>query len=193
MPRVKSFDENEVLIKAMNLFWKQGYSATSIQDLVNHLGINRASLYDTFGDKEQLFNKSFELYKQLNVTGLNCIFQEQPNVKQGFSILFSKAIQEAVLDVDCKGCFVVNTTTEFIPGNDEIYALLENNKAVVEKIFYDYLLKGKKEGQISTKQDLKSLASLLYTIYAGLRVVSRINPKKDDLSKSVHVALSLLS
>jgi TetR/AcrR family transcriptional repressor of nem operon len=54
MPRVKLFDENEVLNKAMNLFWKQGYSATSIQDLVSHLGINRASLYDTYGDKEKL-------------------------------------------------------------------------------------------------------------------------------------------
>jgi len=55
MPRVKLFDEKEVLTKAMNLFWKQGYAATSIRDLVNHLGINRASLYGTFGDKEQLF------------------------------------------------------------------------------------------------------------------------------------------
>ncbi|WP_460601774.1 helix-turn-helix domain-containing protein, partial [Flexivirga lutea] len=47
MPRVKSFDEKEVLAKAMCLFWKQGYSATSVQDLVSQLGINRASLYDT--------------------------------------------------------------------------------------------------------------------------------------------------
>ncbi len=48
MPRVKLFDESEVLNKATNLFWKKGYHATSIQDLVNHLGINRGSLYDTY-------------------------------------------------------------------------------------------------------------------------------------------------
>ncbi|WP_244210855.1 TetR/AcrR family transcriptional regulator [Tenacibaculum singaporense] len=56
MPRVKSFNEEEVLTKAMCLFWKQGYSATFFQDLVYHLGINRASLYDTFGDKKELSN-----------------------------------------------------------------------------------------------------------------------------------------
>ena len=72
MPRVKLFDQNEVLTKAMNLFWKQGYAATSVQDLVQHLGINRASLYDTFGDKDQLFKKSFELYRKQNKDGLKC-------------------------------------------------------------------------------------------------------------------------
>ena len=58
MPRVKLFDEKDVLNKATDLFWKQGFAATSVQDLVSHLGINRASLYDTFGDKEKLFKKS---------------------------------------------------------------------------------------------------------------------------------------
>ncbi len=49
MPRVKLFNDQEVLTKAMNLFWKQGYSATSIKNLTSHLGMDRASLYDTFG------------------------------------------------------------------------------------------------------------------------------------------------
>jgi len=192
MPRVKLFNENEVLSKAMNLFWKQGYSATSIKDLVSHLGINRASLYDTFGDKDQLFKKSFELYRRTSIEGLIQFFQSRPNVKNGFSELFEIAIQEAILDKDNKGCFVVNTTTELLPGDDDILKLLENNKIIVENIFYDYLEKGKENGQIKTKQDLKSLASLLFTIYAGLRVVSKINPSKKELTKSVNVALSLL-
>jgi TetR/AcrR family transcriptional repressor of nem operon len=74
MPRVKLFDENEVLNKAMNLFWKQGYSATSIQDLVSHLGINRASLYDTYGDKEKLFFRAFEFYRKTNTEGITNFF-----------------------------------------------------------------------------------------------------------------------
>ena len=59
MARKKQFEEHEILTKATDLFWKQGFHATSIQDLVNHLKINRASLYDTFGGKEELFNKAF--------------------------------------------------------------------------------------------------------------------------------------
>ena len=69
----------------MNLIWKQGYSAISVQDLVNHLGINRASLYDTFGGKEQLFKKSFELYRRTNLGGVIRFFENRPNVKIGLT------------------------------------------------------------------------------------------------------------
>lgn len=192
MPRVKLFDENEVLSKAMNLFWKQGYAATSVQDLVSHLGINRASLYDTFGDKEQLFKKSFELYRKSNIEGLIQFFQSRPNVKKGFSELFDMAIQEAVLDKDSKGCFVVNTTTELIPNDESLLKILENNKRDFEKLFYEYLKKGQESGQLKTNQDLKSLASLFYTLYNGIRVVSKVSPNRKELSDSINVALSLL-
>ena len=133
MPRVKLFDESEVLTKAMNLFWKQGYAATSVQDLVSHLGINRASLYDTFGDKEQLFKKSFELYRKNNIEGLKQFFDTQNNVREGFARLFENAIEEAINDEDRKGCFVVNTTTELVPNDDSIAVTLEDNKSDFEK------------------------------------------------------------
>lgn len=55
MGRSREFDENVVLQKAMELFWKQGYEKTSLNDLVEHMGIHRRSLYDTFGDKHTLF------------------------------------------------------------------------------------------------------------------------------------------
>lgn len=193
MPRVKLFNENEVLNKAMNLFWKQGYSATSVQDLVNNLGINRASLYDTFGDKEKLFRKAFEHYRKTNIEGLTLFFQSHPDTKQGFSKLFEIAIDEAIIDKDKKGCFVVNTTTELIPGDDNILPLLEENKRTIENLFYDYLKKGKDKDQLKPTQELKSLASLLYTLYTGLRVVSKVNPNKKRLVDSINVALSLLN
>lgn len=192
MPRVKLFDEKEVLCKAMNLFWKQGYAATSVQDLVSHLGINRASLYNTYGDKEQLFKKSFELYRKTNIEKLNQFFLSRPDVKKGFSELFDIAIQEAVLDKDNKGCFVVNITTELIPKDEKILDILEENKRVFEMIFYDYLKKGQESGQLHTQQDLKSLASFFFTIYNGIQVVSKVRPNKNELLASVNVALSLL-
>lgn len=192
MPRVKLFDENEVLTKAMNLFWKQGYSATSVQDLVSHLGINRASLYDTFGDKNQLFKKSFELYRNTNLEGVMHFFETRPNVKIGFSELFHTAIQNDILDEDNKGCFVVNSTTELIPNDKSLLLILEKNKRDFEKVFYNYLRKGQGSGQLNTKLDLKSLATLFYTIYSGIRVVSKIRPDKKESTDSINIALSLL-
>ena len=193
MPRVKLFDEQEVLTKAMNLFWKQGYSATSVQDLVSHLGINRASLYDTFGDKEQLFKKSFALYRKSNIEGLIQFFKTHPDVKQGFSELFDIAIQESILDKETKGCFVVNTTTELIPNDKSLIKVIEDNKRDFENLFYEYLQKGKDKGQLKTNHDLRSLASLLFILYNGIKVVSKINPQKEELKSSIDLALTLLS
>ena len=192
MPRVKTFDENEVLTKAMNLFWKRGYAATSVQDLVSCLGINRASLYDTFGDKKQLFKKSFELYRTTNKEGLVQFFKSRPNVKEGFAELFQNAIQEAITDKDRKGCFVVNTTTELIPNDENLLEILESNKKDIEIIFYEYLKKGKESGQLITTQNLKSVASLFYILYNGIRVVSKVSTDKKKLNDSVNVALALL-
>ena len=192
MPRVKLFDENEVLAKAMNLFWKQGYAATSIQDLVSHLGINRGSLYDTFGDKEQLFKKSFALYRKTNIEGLKHFFENHPNVRDGFSILFDNAIEEAIQDKDRKGCFVVNTTTELIPNDASFTEVLESNKRDFEKLFLEYLKQGKASGQLKTAKDLESIAGLFYTLYNGIRVVSKVQPDKKKLKDTVNVALSLL-
>jgi len=192
MPRVKLFDENEVLTKAMNLFWKQGYAATSVQDLVNHLGINRASLYDTFGDKEQLFRKSFELYRKTNIEGLKQFLGRHEDIREGFTKLFDNAIQEAVTDKDRKGCFVVNTTTELVPNDESITQVLEKNKIDFEDIFFEFLKKGKEAGQFNTTKDLRSIAALFYTLYNGLRVVSKVQPDKKKLTDTVKVALSLL-
>lgn len=193
MPRVKLFDENEVLIKAMNLFWKQGYAATSINDLVSHLGINRASLYSTFGDKDTLFKKAFQYYRKTGIEGLRQFFKNHENVKEAFSKLFEIAIDEAICDADKKGCFVVNATTELVPGDPTIFKALEENKKELEKVFFNALQKGKDKGQLKSKQDLKTVASLLYTIYSGVRVVSKINPNKKELTSSVNLALSLLN
>lgn len=192
MPRVKLFDEEEVLTKAMNLFWKQGYAATSVQDLVSHLGINRASLYDTFGDKEQLFKRSFALYRKNNIQGLKQFLNSHEDTREGFKQLFNHAIKEAIADRDRKGCFVVNTTTELIPNDESIQEVLESNKNDFENTFLNYLELGRDKGQIESNKDLSSIAALLFTLYNGLRVVSKVQPDKKKLTDTVNVALSVL-
>lgn len=192
MPRVKLFDQEEVLNKAMNLFWKKGFAATSVQDLVDHLGINRASLYDTFGDKEKLFNLAFEHYRTTNSKGITRFFQSQTNIKEGFVKLFEMSIDQAIQDQDRKGCFVVNTTTELIPGDEKMVKKIADNKKNFVNLFYEYLEKGKSQGQINQCIDLHAMANLLFTLYNGLKVVSKVKPDKNELSGSIYLALSLL-
>ena len=165
------------MAKATDLFWKKGYAATSIQDLVEHLGINRASIYDTYGDKEQLFFSALQHYRKTNTEFLASFLDKEENVKQGFQRLFERAIQAAVTDADKKGCFVVNTTTELIPGDHLVCAALETNKDNFESLFHNYLKQGESQGQFASGKDLKAIAKLLFVLYSGLQVVSKVQTR----------------
>ncbi len=192
MPRAKQFDEKEVLAKAMELFWIQGYHATSIQDLVEHLGINRASLYDTYGGKESLFQRAFQLYREQNISQLRQFLKSRPLVREGLRDLFAMAIEQASTDEDRKGCFVVNTAAELVPGDPELLQVLGENKRVFEQLFFDYLKKGEEAGQIPAGKDLRAMASLLFTLYNGLKVVAKVAPEQRPMEASVAEVLKLL-
>lgn len=192
MPRVKLFNEEEVLDKAMHLFWKKGFNATSVQDLVDELGINRASLYDTFGGKEELFNQTFKLYRKITHQQILSLLHENASIKEGIKRLFEFVVLQSVNDPNKKGCFAVNITTELIPGDQQIIEDLTENKVGVEQIFYDYLKLGVERGEISKEKDLKSLASLLFTLQNGIKVVAKLNPDQEQLSKIVDACLVVL-
>ncbi len=192
MPRIKAFDENEILEKAMQLFWKKGFYATSMQDLVSQLGINRASIYDTYGDKMQLFLKAFAHYRKTSLSGLKTFLYSQSSVKEGFKKLFLLIAQEAEFDKDHKGCFVVNTTTELAAHDDVIKSIVNENQKMFVNLFFDHLKTGVENGEISKDKDIKSLALFLFTLNNGMKVLNRTNTAKKDLEQMVVSALSVL-
>ncbi len=192
MPRIKSFDENEVLEKAMNLFWKNGFYATSMQDLVTHLQINRASIYDTYGDKMQLFLKAFSHYRRTSLSDLRTFLYSQNSVKGGLKKLFINIAKETQTDKDKKGCFVVNTTTELTAHDDVIKSIIQNNQDTFVNLFKDHLKTGVENGEISPDKDLESLALFLFTLNNGIKVLNRTNTSKKDMKKMVENALTIL-
>jgi len=192
MPRVKLFKEEEVLEKAMELFWKKGYYATSVQDLVSWLGINRASLYDTYGDKKQLFNKAFQHYQKTNTEGIQKFLQTQPSVKEGIYHLFKMAIEQSTTDPDHKGCFVVNTTAEMIPNDPEMGAIIKANKQNFEEIFYNFLLSGEQNKEFKPGKNLEAIASLLFTFYNGIKLIAKVEQDNTSLLHSVNALLTVL-
>ncbi|MEM7103725.1 MAG: TetR/AcrR family transcriptional regulator [Bacteroidota bacterium] len=192
MPRTKNFCKQEVLDKAMELFWTKGFHATSISDLVTHLGINRASLYDTYGGKQQLFDQAFENYRTVNMNRVKDFLNQHDSVKEGFYNLFEQAIDQTLSDKDHKGCFVVNVTTEMSPADETLQNVLIQHKKQVELVFYNFLEKGQESGELNPTKDLKSIAALLLTLYNGLMVVAKIDADKSQLISSVDAGLSVL-
>ncbi len=192
MPRIKSFDENIILEKAMNLFWRQGFLATSMQDLVTELGINRASIYDTYGDKKQLFLKSFAHYRKTSMSNLKSFLYSQHSVKEGFKKMFLSLAEEVESDKDQKGCFVVNTTTELSAHDETIKSIIQDNRKMFVNLFYDHLKTGVERGEISSDKDLKAIALYLFTLNNGIKVLNRTNMSKKELKNMVEQALAIL-
>ena len=192
MPRVKLFNQEEVLQKAMLIFWKKGYHSTSIQDLVNFLGINRASLYDTYGGKKQLFDSAFNLYRVSGNAGQNDILNGQENIKDTLKKIFQSVIVFDLSDFDSKGCFIANTTTEMLPDDVKLQDVITNHRKSMELFLYDLLMTGVKRGEITKDKDVKTLASLFYTLLTGFRVVGKTKPSKKESFASINAVLSLL-
>ena len=112
MGRNKVFDEKVVLEKALNLFWEKGYNGTSAQDLVDTLGISRSSLYDTFGDKYQLFKTTLLHYQTQFAGSMIEMIDNSDNCEETLKKIFQYVILESIQQEFSKGCFMVNSSVE---------------------------------------------------------------------------------
>jgi len=192
MPRTKQFEKGEVLEKAMHVFWEKGYHATSMQDLIDALGINRASLYDTFGSKKELFDLTLTHYQEQNAKVIAGFLYYQTNVRQGIYLLFERMIDDALNNDTQRGCFTTNATTELAAVDEMVNTLVSKDKLILEEIFTNYLQYGVSQSQISPYKDLKIISSYLYTLQSGIKVTSKVQPDKEQLLKQVSTGLSVL-
>lgn len=171
MPRKSNFDKQEKLIDAMNLFWQKGYANTSIADLVETLGINRFSLYNTYGDKQALYYSALDFYLQ------NISFPSMKNLIEDDADLLT--IEEfltrfALIQKDQKsGCFMQNALMEH-GGNDN--TVKNRGEGVFDLLLSNFkraLDNAKLKDQIAESCNTEALASLLLTQVQGVRVLGK--------------------
>jgi len=186
MPRPKQFDKQEVLERAVELFWRNGFSATSIQNLVNHLGINRASLYDTFGGKDALFRQALEYYMQQSAEQMGGL-EEIGCIKKAIRAMFIGTVGDVCPESGTKGCFIVNTITELLPNKPELRPLLLKSKEHLELFLASLLNQYYKD-----EEKANHIASYLYTLLSGLQVVAKVNPNKEELLRTIDIGLQIL-
>ncbi len=192
MARTKTFNKDEVLEKALHLFWRKGYDATSMQDLVDGLGISRSSIYDTFVDKRQLFLEALSHYRVSASDEAIQMIENSPNPKEAFHTLFENSLNNAVKDPESKGCFMTNTAVEMSAYDPEISSLVKANKDRMIAAFTKAIRKGQRAGDISKNHPAPYLAEFLFTAFNGLQVIAKFEGDKKVLRKSVKVTLSML-
>ena len=188
MARTKEFDKAEVLEKAKQLFWKQGFHATTVQNLVDHLGINRASIYNTFGGKNELYEAAFKSYREENFNFLKSRLSNSKNIRKDLTTLFKDIVSTSILDEDRKGCFVVNCTTEYLPIHNNILADLNDNQKCFQNLVSEVLQRGIDNGEFDDNMNVKDISSYLFTFLSGLQISSKVKPKKAELFRLVDLA-----
>ncbi len=192
MGRPKKFTRPEVLQKATELFRKQGYHATSIDDLVHALGINRASLYETFGGKRELFGEVLRQYTSQSLNSVKEFLATQKSVREGFRNLFLYNLDEMKSGKATVGCLAVNTTTELLPGDRTVVGDLVTNRRNAEATFRAFIQEGIERGEISRDKNAAAVAAFLFTFNHGISVLAKLQSDREELIASIDVALKVL-
>lgn len=190
MARSKSFDKEEVLDKAVEIFWRKGYNATSANDLVKELGLSRSSLYDTYGDKRTLFVNSLERYREQVVQETIALIDDSDDIRKTIKDIFTLAIEQDIGAKIPKGCLMVNSAVELSNTDDEIASIVLQNQKDIEDAFERAILRGQERSEISTTKNAKYLAKFFYNSLTGLRVSSKYN--KRTLQEVIALNISIL-
>ena len=192
MARHKEFDRDEVLHKAMDVFWSRGYEAASIEDLVKHMGINRQSLYDTFGDKHSLYLEALDRYHEVHGRKVFELLEQPGSVKKNLRQVFEAIVEGSLCDEQRRGCFMGNAMSELAGRCKETAARTSSHMAAAEETFYRALLRGKKVGELKGVRDPRAVARFLFSSSQGLRLMAKGTQDRKRLQDVVKVTLSVL-
>jgi TetR/AcrR family transcriptional repressor of nem operon len=191
MARSPEFDRSKALDAAMKLFWARGYTATSLPDLLQGMGIARSSFYASFGTKRKLFTECLELFGDRTLAIVNEDAKGLPPTA------LPRAFFEAtVLDVSQRraelGCMMVNTVLELAEVDPELNQLAAQKLSAIENAFALAFQLAQRNGELDTTRSPDELASLVMTINFGLRVQSRQNQSQQELKPIIENSLSML-
>jgi TetR/AcrR family transcriptional regulator, transcriptional repressor for nem operon len=193
MPRIKAFEETEIIEKAKNLFQTKGYEATSMQDLIETLGISRSSLYDTFGDKHELYLRTLQEYCNENAFQLvqDALLTTDP---LGFiKSIFDGVVTASKLDKDKKGCYVVNSMVEFGQSNPAVTAIITSSNNAFEKTLEKLITRAQQQKRVPANKNAKQIAQFLFNTICGMRVNAKANASAKELKQIAEIALSVLA
>jgi TetR/AcrR family transcriptional regulator, transcriptional repressor for nem operon len=190
MGRPRTFELDDAVERAMEMFWLRGFEATSTQDLVEGLGIARGSLYKAFGSKEQLYALALERYCLRHAAGLVAKLEDAHDVR--------RALREVLLDMVTadlaereRGCLLVNAATER-SAHDATVQRVCATMTRLESAMAGALERAQARGQLAEAKDPRALARFLTTFVQGLRVMGKARADETFLSSSVEVALGTL-
>lgn len=184
MARPREFDREQVLDRAVEVFWSHGYDRTSVQDLVDSMGIQRGSLYAAFGDKHQLFLEALDRYEERFYQSMRELMSTAGSAEEGIRRVFEAVLLDCACDDGTKGCFITNAAVALADSDPDTAARVRTNLERVEEAFFETLSPG--------RSDARAVARFLTNSFQGLRVLSKCCVDHGVLRDAVEITLSAL-
>ena len=191
MPRTREFDPTEAVDAAMDLFWRKGYEATSVDDLVRHLGVGRGSLYATFGSKHQLYLRALDRYRATMGVGLAKQLASGAPVRKVVRVWLESTIDSLLADPERRGCMMVNAAAERGGLDPEASRCVSANTRALEEAVRAAIEHAQETGDIPRDRDARALARFYVVTSQGLAVASK-TAERGTLQDTVEVALTAL-
>ena len=191
--RNRAFEKEDALLQAMEVFWRKGYSGTSVSDLTTAMGINKPSLYAAFGNKEALFVSAISRYaKEHGIPHFEKLLMPDQSLNQRLTAYLNSIAGMLTDEKLPGGCFVASSTCEAgsscLP-QQAVDSILQINQASIQG-FTDFFENEKSKGSLSPDKSPEWLADYLLTLQFGLAVMARNGAKMDRLKQVIQTGLS---
>jgi TetR/AcrR family transcriptional repressor of nem operon len=190
--KTKYFNVDDALHKAVNVFWSHGYEASSMQTLQDEMGIRRQSLYDTFGNKRDLFLASLDYYHANVIIPNFSLILNASSPKKGIKTYFNQRIKDVDNPKVIPGCLVTNSLSELGLSDELVIKRTKRTLEYMENVFYQALIKAKELGEVSADKEPKLIALQLLNNAQGLFVISKSGMSQKRLKLLVNNFLIIL-
>ena len=169
----KKFEPEVALEKAMSVFWKRGYQAASLAELLQNMGISRKSMYDTFGNKQALFLKALEHYAQTRLRSIKEQLLTSGSTMSNLEQLLKEMQQTHGLP-GSTGCLLGTCTADFDTSDVEIAPILRSYYNRLENIYYEAITIAQTAGELNPKANARDIARMLLCTTQGMALVGRV-------------------
>ena len=187
----KQFDRNIALKNALDVFWLQGFEATSMQDLVSAMGVNRASMYQTYGNKGELFIAVLDQYIDSSLKMIKDTLEAPGSPLGNIHALFKLLLMHSA-ENNMSGCLMGNTAVELGPHNPLAAEKVRNFWSQFEELFNSTLERAIDNNELSQNIDTKKLATFINSTFQGLLIKTKVNVGKNNILNDIDTLFSLL-
>lgn len=187
--RPRKFNADKAIAQATQQFWRGGYTATSLQDLLDCMSLSKSSLYQSFGNKEALFISCLDNYRTTLNKDLLQLFKSSHSGLGFIEQLLESVIQEAKSS-EQKGCLLVNTANELGSKNSIITAAIERGFNSIRSTIKSALEKAILEGDLPENADIDDLSTYLVVGISGLRTMVKAGTKYEKLQRVSEMLIS---